>query len=51
MKCSLCGKKIEKVGTWELGHSAYPLKQARCCDECHITKVIPKRIDDTLCKK
>lgn len=44
MKCCLCGKEIEIVGTWKKGNNARPLKAGRCCGKCNITKVIPARI-------
>lgn len=44
MKCCLCRKEIEVVGTWKEGNNAQPLKEGRCCDKCDITKVIPERL-------
>ena len=44
MKCILCGKKIEVVGTWRCGNNAQPLSDGRCCNSCNSTKVIPARL-------
>ena len=44
MKCCLCKREIEKVGTWIQGNNAMPLKDGRCCDECNYTQVIPARL-------
>ena len=41
MKCVICGKPIKGYG-----HNAMPIKEGRCCDECNIKVVIPKRIKD-----
>lgn len=42
--CCFCGKEI----TEEDSFSPYPVStvsSARCCSECHISKVIPERLD------
>lgn len=39
-KCCLCGKSYEGYG-----NSASPLKDGRCCDDCNIKKVIPRRLE------
>ena len=44
MKCVLCNKEIEKVGTWDQGNNAQPLADGRCCNDCNTFKVIPERI-------
>lgn len=44
MKCCLCNKKIEVIGTWKEGHNAQPLKNGRCCTWCNDTKVLPARL-------
>ena len=45
MKCCLCKKEIEKVGTWMEGNNAEPLASGRCCESCDIDKVIPARLE------
>lgn len=40
MKCVICGKEIQGYG-----NNAIPLKKGRCCDDCNIKYVIPKRIE------
>lgn len=42
--CCLCGKKIKKIGTWDEGNNALPLKDGRCCDIYNLEKVIPARL-------
>lgn len=44
VKCCLCKKEIEIIGTWEEGNNAQPLKNGRCCGKCNETKVIPERL-------
>lgn len=39
MKCSICGKKIEKYK-----NNAFPLGSGHCCDECNKKVVIPYRL-------
>ena len=39
MKCSICGKEIGKMS-----NSAYPVTDAKCCDECNLRVVVPARI-------
>lgn len=49
MKCSICGKQIEKKYNngkmyWDQGNNAQPINNGRCCDLCNNTKVIPARL-------
>ena len=44
IKCCLCSKEIEKVGTWVQGNNAQPLMDGRCCDDCNMTKVLQARL-------
>ena len=37
--CCICGKRIEGHG-----NNAAPLKDGICCDDCNVTKIIPKRL-------
>ena len=50
MKCSICGKEIEKsdekVVCWDKSNSAVPVNDGRCCDNCNINVVIPRRLWD-----
>ena len=39
MKCSICGKEINKYG-----NDAYPVSFGKCCDECNLKLVVPARI-------
>jgi len=51
MKCCICDKEIELKKRpdgepyWELGNSALPVKEGRCCDYCNWTVVIPLRME------
>ena len=45
MRCSICGKEIEKIGNWESGNNAQPINNGRCCDKCNTEIVIPKRLE------
>jgi hypothetical protein len=45
MKCSICKKEIPIKGTWVEGNNAYPINNGRCCDECDLRIVIPRRIN------
>ena len=43
MKCAICGKEIEN----KFGNNPWPVRtdeDARCCDECNTSFVIPSRI-------
>lgn len=40
-KCSICGKNYEGYG-----NNAQPINNGRCCDDCTITIVVPRRIQD-----
>ena len=42
MKCCICKKEIEKIGTWEGGNNAEPLKRGRCCDKCNKLVIIER---------
>lgn len=44
VKCCLCKKEIEKVGSYDKGNSAEPIKKGRCCNKCNIKRVIPERM-------
>lgn len=46
MKCSICGKEIQKdpMTGWEEGNNAQPVNDGRCCNECNINIVIPRRL-------
>ena len=52
-ECCLCEKLIDiqyapsGEAAWHDGHSAQPLADGRCCSTCNLTKVIPRRIDDS----
>ena len=38
-KCSICKGEIKGYG-----HNAEPVNSGRCCDNCNLTVVIPRRI-------
>lgn len=40
--CSICGKNYEGYG-----NNAQPVNNGRCCDECNIKIVVPRRFQDT----
>ncbi len=42
MTCCICGEKMLK----RTSHNAAPVKKGRCCQECNIKFVIPKRIEN-----
>lgn len=44
MKCCICHREIEPVGTWKEGNNAEPIKNGRCCDNCNVVFVIPARL-------
>lgn len=45
MKCCICRKEIEiKLGGWDKGNNAEPVKSGRCCDVCNDIYVIPARM-------
>lgn len=52
MKCSICGKEIDKQYDkngkmfWDEGHNAEPINSGRCCSNCNDNLVIPRRIID-----
>lgn len=54
MKCSICGKEIEKKYTatgevyYDRGYYAEPINNGRCCNVCNNTKVIPERIKHSI---
>ena len=57
MKCSICGKEIEKqinpkTGKvfWDKGNNAQPINNGRCCNACNHEYVIPKRVEQLLKK-
>ncbi len=39
--CSICGKEFEGYG-----NNAYPINDGRCCDDCNVSIVVPRRIQD-----
>ena len=41
-KCVLCEKTFSGYG-----NNAQPITEGRCCDDCNLIKVIPKRLEDT----
>lgn len=45
-KCSICGKKYDGYG-----NNAQPVNNGRCCDECNIKVVIPRRITESVMLK
>ena len=51
MECCLCEGQIEEKYTpqgemyWDSGNNAQPVKDGRCCGECNIMVVIPKRLE------
>jgi hypothetical protein len=44
MKCDICHREIDVIGTWKLGHNAQPIVDGRCCSECNDYIVIPARL-------
>ena len=44
MKCCLCKKQIDIIGTWKQGHNAQPLADGRCCSNCNNTVVKSARL-------
>jgi len=50
MKCSICGEKIQPhpLSGWDGGNNAQPINNGRCCDDCDMTVVIPRRIADAM---
>lgn len=47
LKCSICGKEIipNAIG-WKLGNNSFPINEGRCCDECKLNIVLPRRMLD-----
>ena len=41
-KCCICGEKM----LTRYSHNAQPVKKGRCCHQCNIEFVIPKRIEN-----
>lgn len=39
--CSICGKHYEGYG-----NNAQPINNGRCCDNCNVTIVVPRRMQD-----
>lgn len=39
--CSICVKNYEGYG-----NNAQPVNNGKCCDECNITIVVPRRFQD-----
>jgi|TARA_B100000959_G_C14931917_1_gene604056 hypothetical protein len=47
MNCSICKQVIEvESNGWDLGNSAEPINDGRCCNDCNSTWVIPERIKE-----
>lgn len=48
MKCCLCGDelKVEALSGWDSGNNAQPVMEGRCCDECNMRVVIPRRFNE-----
>jgi len=46
MKCSICNKKItaDPFG-WEGGCNAQPINNGKCCYECDVNVVLPRRLE------
>jgi hypothetical protein len=44
MKCCICNKEIEVVGSWDLGCDARPIAEGRCCHKCDTIYVTSARI-------
>ena len=48
--CVICKEAIEPQRTpdgdifWTHGHNARPVAEGQCCDDCHNTYVLPKRL-------
>lgn len=40
-RCVLCKRTYSGFG-----NNALPLKAGQCCDDCNVTKVVPKRAKD-----
>ena len=42
-KCCICGKEVEGYGNnpWPISTNI----EDRCCDECNLTVVVPKRLE------
>jgi len=45
--CTMCGDQIADNHGWILGNNAAPIVEGRCCDSCNLTKVLPRRIEDS----
>lgn len=48
MKCCLCGDElmVEARSGWDKGNNAQPVMEGRCCDECNMRVVIPRRFNE-----
>jgi len=46
MKCCLCGDEIGNDRGWDKGNNAQPVMEGRCCDECNMSVVIPRRFNE-----
>jgi len=45
MKCCICKEEIEiEENGWASGNNAEPVMEGRCCNNCNMELVIPKRI-------
>ena len=47
LKCSICGNEIipNSIG-WKYGNNSFPINEGRCCDECKLNIVLPRRMVD-----
>jgi len=53
ISCSICGLDVphhEHKGEvyWTQGHSAAPVNNGRCCDNCNASVVIKRRMNDRM---
>jgi len=46
MKCSICKEKITAYPFgWEGGCNAQPINNGKCCHECDVNVVLPRRLE------
>ena len=43
-KCCICDGDIDEIAGWKKGHSAWPVKEGRCCSKCEVNRVLPARV-------
>ncbi len=48
MKCCICKEElmIEARSGWGEGNNAQPVMNGRCCDECNMSVVVPRRFQE-----